>query len=117
MIPKQSIFQLAKALEGIPILGALGGSAAARAGLRYGDILLSVNGIRTKTVVDYVEAKALRNDGMVVVIFRTGTEVRQELTYSASAPVDPAAVLAELISLRIVGGEEDGGGTSDGGAS
>lgn len=118
MIPKQSIFQLAKALEGIPILGALAGSPASRAGLRYGDILLSVNGVRTKTVVDYVEAKGLRQDGMEVVVFRTGNEIRQELTYDTQAsPVDPAAILAELISLRILGDDDVGGGTNEGGAS
>jgi S1-C subfamily serine protease len=108
MIAKQSVFQLAKALEGIPVLGALAGSPAARAGLRYGDILLSVNGVRTKTVTDYVEAKALREDGMEVVVFRTGVEVTHELAYDArSGPVDPAAILAELISLRILGEDDE----------
>ncbi len=116
MIPKQNIFQLAKALEGIPVLGALAGSPAARAGLRYGDILLSVNGVRTKTVVDYVEAKGLREDGMAVVIFRGGVELTQELVYDTSAPpLDPTAILAELISLRILGDDDESGGASGGG--
>ena len=59
MIAKAAFFALAKALEGIPILGTLSGTPAARAGIRYGDILLSVNGRRTKTMLDYVEAKAI----------------------------------------------------------
>ena len=117
MVPKKSVFALAKALDGIPILGTLGGTPAARAGIRYGDILISVNGRRTHNFADYLEAKALRADGMTLVVFRTGAEKLEELTYDESAPpVSPAAVLAELITkrltpteheLELLGGKED----------
>jgi len=104
MIARKSLFELAQALEGIPILGALEGSPAARAGVRYGDILLSVNGQRTRNVADYVAAKNLRPDGMRVVVFRAGEESVIELGYDAPArPVDPASLLAELVALRIGG--------------
>lgn len=108
MIPKKSVFALAKALEGVPVLGTLSGTPAALAGIRYGDVLLSVNGMRTKNVVDYVEAKALRTDGMEVIVFRSGTEKVSELSFSASSstPPDAAKILAELITLRI--GAEEG---------
>ncbi len=114
MITKTSLFALAKALEGIPVLGSLSGTPAARAGIRYGDILLSVNGMRTKTVLDYVEAKALRTDGMDIVIFRTGTEKVERLVYDepSAAPPDPAAILAELVTLRIAGTQDESGGSS-----
>lgn len=109
MIAKQSLFALAKALEGIPVLGTLSGTPAARAGIRYGDILLSVNGMRTRTVLEYVEAKALRSDGMAIVVFRTGTEQVEELTYEESALTpDRAAILAELVTLRIASDAFDG---------
>lgn len=107
MIPKRSVFALAKALDGIPVLGTLQGTPAARAGIRYGDVLLSVNGVRTRTVADYVEAKALRNDGMEVVVFRADGEQIRELTYDANTTTDPAKILAELVTLRI-GAEDDG---------
>jgi S1-C subfamily serine protease len=96
------------------VLGTLSGTPAARAGIRYGDVLISVNGTRTKTVADYVEAKALRNDGMDVVVFRSGSERMEALTYDEpSEPPDPAAILAELVTLRIVGdGLDEGGGSS-----
>ena len=102
MIGKASLFALAKAMEGLPILGTLSGTPAARAGIRYGDILLSVNGTRTRTVLDYIEAKALRTDGMDVVIFRSGTESIQQLRYDEpGVAADPATILAELITMRI----------------
>jgi S1-C subfamily serine protease len=102
MIPKASLFALAKALEGIPVLGALGGSPAARAGIRYGDVLLSVNGRRTKTVLDYIEAKNLRSDGMEVTVFRTGSEKIETLVYDENAEqADPHSILEELVAMRI----------------
>lgn len=113
MIAKAALVALAKALEGIPVLGTLGGTPAARAGIVYGDVLLEVNGRRTRTVVDYIEAKALRDDGMDVVVFRSGKEHRESLVYDARAPdVDPTALLAELMTLRIAGNAFGEGGGS-----
>lgn len=101
MIPKRSVFALARALDGVPVLGTLSGTPAARAGIRYGDILLEVNGMRTRTVADYIEAKALREDGMEIVVFRAGAEQRSDLAYDENVKTDPHALLSELVSLRI----------------
>ena len=96
------------------MLGTLSGTPAARAGIRYGDVLISVNGVRTKTVSDYIEAKALRNDGMEIVVFRSGSETMETLVYDENAPAaDPAAIVAELVTMRIAnGGLDEGGGSS-----
>lgn len=108
MIPRKSLFSLAEALDGLPVLGALAGTPAARAGVRYGDILLSVNGKRVRTVNDYVEAKNSRTDGMDVVVFRAGEERVITLSYQeGSTAVDPAALLAELVTLRLAGAGVD----------
>lgn len=109
MIPRKSLFNLAEALDGLPVLGALSGTPAAKAGVRYGDILLSVNGMRVRSVADYVEAKNLRADGMDVVLFRAGEERIITLAYGeANRAADPAAILAELVTLRVAGtGLED----------
>jgi len=93
------------------VLGALQGTPAARAGIRYGDVLISVNGMRTRTVTDYVMAKDLRRDGMELVVFRAG-EQRIELAYEAErGSVDTAALLAELVTLRLA---PDDGALGDG---
>lgn len=108
MIPRKSLFSLAEALDGLPVLGALSGTPAHRAGVRYGDILLSVNGKRVRTVTDYVEAKNLRTDGMDVVVFRSGEERVITLSYEEGGNAsDPTALLAELVSLRLAGGGLD----------
>ncbi len=112
MVPKSTIFQLAKALDGIPVLGCLDGTPAAKAGVRYGDILLSVNGMRTRSFGDYVEAKALRLDGMTVVIFRSGVETPVELEYKSDrASINPATLLAELAGKRLLATESEGQGS------
>lgn len=96
------------------MLGTLSGTSAARAGIRYGDVLISVNGKRTRTVNDFIEAKALRTDGMEVVVFRGGAEKLEQLRYDENVAPDPAAILAELVTLRIVAGglDDEGGGSS-----
>ncbi len=112
MIAKATLFQLAKALDGLPVLGCLEGTPAALAGVRYGDVLLSVNGHRTRSFADYLEAKALRKDGMQIVVFRQGEEQPVEFEYVANrGPVDPIALLAELASMRVLPGDIGGDGT------
>ncbi len=109
MIAKSQLFDLAKALDGIAVLGCLAGTPAALAGVVYGDILLSVNGRRTRTFAEFVEAKALRTDGMSVVIFRSGEERPLTLEYEMNRPpADPLVLLGELISMRVVPGEIEG---------
>jgi S1-C subfamily serine protease len=101
MVAKSALFQLAKALEGLPVLGCLQGSPAAKAGVRYGDILLAVNGRRTRSFDEYIAAKSLRDDGMHVLLFRSGSEQPIELEYEPNRVAgDPAAILAELIAMR-----------------
>lgn len=102
MMSKRALSQLARVLEGLPILGCLEGRPAARAGIRYGDVLLAVNGRRTRTFLDYVEARDLRSDGMHVVVFRDGQHCTIELAFQpGDAPADPATMLAELSAQRL----------------
>jgi hypothetical protein len=95
MNQQRALFRLAMALEGLPVLGCIEGRTAAEAGIRYGDILLIVNGRRTRTFADYVEAKELREDGMRVVLFRDGKEQTVELVFGDEPPA-AATRLAEL---------------------
>jgi S1-C subfamily serine protease len=112
VISKEALYQLAKALDGLPVLGCLQGTPAFHAGVRYGDILISVNGMRTRSFEDYLQAKALRSDGMAVVLYRAGQEHPIELEYQASRrAVDPYELLAELAAMRILPGDVRGDDT------
>ena len=102
MMSKRALSQLARVLEGLPILGSLEGRPAARAGIRYGDVLLAVNGRRTRSFLDYLEARDLRSEGMHVLVFRNGAHCQLELTFEpGDAQVEPTALMAELVAKRL----------------
>lgn len=107
MTPKKSVLDLASSLEGVPILATLPDSPASRAGIRYGDILLEVNGVRTRTWVDYLEAKDLREGGMEVVVFRAGQEATLRLAFEPGRTSSAATVLSEVASLRLFGDNDE----------
>jgi S1-C subfamily serine protease len=84
--PMQSRAQLdhlARVLEGIPVWGSMPGTPGHDAGIAYGDILLSVNGVKTSSVEDFVSARRLRSDGASIVLFRNGVELNFELKFRA----------------------------------
>lgn len=60
--------------EGVPVLNIYPGSAADKAGIKAGDILLEVNGHRTKTASDYI--KAIKDSPNLDVLYvRDGVEL------------------------------------------
>ncbi|MBX3156423.1 MAG: hypothetical protein KF773_10525 [Deltaproteobacteria bacterium] len=81
MLSSEQLTRLAAALGGLPILGTRPGSPAARVGIRYGDVLLAVNGIATPDWGAFVEARGARIGGMEVDIFRGGVELKLEVAF------------------------------------
>jgi S1-C subfamily serine protease len=69
--------RLATALGGVPVPGCQAGSPAARAGIRYGDILLSIDGVPTPAWIDLLHAR--RCSPAIVRVFRSGVEFDVEL--------------------------------------
>jgi S1-C subfamily serine protease len=76
----RTIEQLAKLYGGLPLIGCLPGSPADRAGLRFGDIVISVNGMPTRDADEFVAAKGFRDGRMSIVVIRNGAELLIELT-------------------------------------
>lgn len=103
MLKWEDVTRLASRLNGVPVLGCRPGSPAARAGVRYGDILLAVNGRPTPDWASYIEAKATRRGEMKVELFRAGETLTFELALPTQAePVDPALLLDELIESGLM---------------
>lgn len=82
MQKREDLGKLAKTLEGIPVWGCLPGSVAQAAGIQYGDVVMAVNGRRTRDLEDYLAARGLRQDGAEVVVFRNGEERTVQLIFT-----------------------------------
>jgi len=100
MLSPRSLERLAEIYEGIPILGSLPGTPAAHHGLRYGDILIKVNDIRTSKVTDFFRARALDCEHMRVEFVRDGTHCTLTLPLTSGRRPRLEDVKSYLAPLR-----------------
>lgn len=91
--------QIARTLGGIPIWTTFEGSVAHQAGLRYGDIILCVNGRPTPTVQDYFAAKELDSERITLTYFRNGRTTTLTLALRPSS-VRIDSVLSNFVRSR-----------------
>jgi S1-C subfamily serine protease len=73
---------MARIYEGVAIFSVERGSTTHRAGVRAGDILVSVNGRRIRHHSEYGDARKLRSDAIELEVIRHG----RKLTLWAAAP-------------------------------
>jgi S1-C subfamily serine protease len=96
MMSRKQLEEIAETVQGIPVWGCLPGSTAAEAGVRYGDIVVGVNGMPTPTVREYLQARKLRTDGYDLRLFRDGQELTVYVPFRA--PTDTLAALAMQVA-------------------
>lgn len=94
MFSRGNLEKVAEVLQGLPVLGCLREGTAAEAGVRFGDILITVNGVPTPTVGDFVRARALRADGYQIELFRDGETVHLYVPFRKA--MHPMEMLLEL---------------------
>lgn len=73
----------AEIMGGVPIWGVLPESPAARAGVRYGDIVLQVNGVETRTFREFLAAYDANQGRLELEVFRNGERLRMRLPLDA----------------------------------
>jgi S1-C subfamily serine protease len=96
LLTRSSLVNLAQALGGLPVYGCLTGSPAEKAGVRYGDILLSVDGVATPTWDAYVQARERSGASILIRLFRDGAELEVDVPLDRSAACDPLALASAL---------------------
>lgn len=101
MQSRNDLSKLAAALGGLPVLGCLEKSPAAEAGVRYGDILLALDGHPTATWDDFLFARGRAQGQFVARIFRDGGEL-EILVVLRPSTRQPLEVLAELMDRGVV---------------
>jgi S1-C subfamily serine protease len=105
MVSLSDLSRLATVLGGVPIPCCGEGSPAQRAGLRYGDVLLSIDGLPTASWADFFQARQRRTGCITVRVFRQGAEfdVSLDLPSKSRCPRD---VLGRLRQRELQPGAE-----------
>ena len=94
------LVRLAVALGGIPVLACRPVSSAQPVGVRYGDIVLAVNGVKTPDWASFLEARERDGVKMRLALVRDGTRLEIEVELPGATPVDPSSLLADLLTER-----------------
>ncbi len=79
------IERLARTLGGIPVWAVPPGSSARQAGVRFADIILSVNGVPTPTFDDFLRAGRAQLTPLEFKVFRDGRVLKLHYDGSADA--------------------------------
>jgi C-terminal processing protease CtpA/Prc len=96
LLKRQDLIQLARSLNGLPVYGCLPGSPAEKAGVRFGDVLLSVDGLATPTWEAYIEARAHSGESIRLRLFRNGTEFEVDVVLDRSLTHDASTLVSAL---------------------
>ncbi len=101
---RENLERMARIYEGVAIFSVERGSTTHRAGVRAGDILMSVNGRRIRHHSEYSDARRLRSECIELVVMRQGRELRLWATSTRRQPAtaeDPIETRTESPAQRI----------------
>lgn len=98
-IKPEDIYKMAEIWEGLPVLGLRPGSLFDQVGLRYGDIMLRINGVAPNDVKAFSDAltKGLKANRMEVDFIRCGR--RQTLVKTGVTDDKPEDFSEEALEL------------------
>ncbi|MGC4093734.1 MAG: PDZ domain-containing protein [Polyangiaceae bacterium] len=96
MLKRSDLVHLAEALGGLPVYGCLRGSPAERAGVRYGDVVLSVDGQATPTWDAYLAARERSANSIHLRLFRDGSELEVDVPLDRVTGYDAGSLASAL---------------------
>jgi S1-C subfamily serine protease len=90
---REDLERMARIYAGVAIFSVERGSPTHRAGIRAGDILMSVNGRRIRHHSEYGDARKLRRECIELVIIRQGRKLTLWATGTPTATVTEQAAV------------------------
>jgi len=93
--------ELINAFKGVPLLGLAPDSPAELAGMKSGDLIVAVNGVRTEDVVDYLSAKERCKTAMQVVFLREQVYYEATLHWGTDSELPTAETVAAGRATRL----------------
>ena len=98
---KQELKEMAKILGGTAVYAVIPGSISDKMGIQAGDILLSVNGMKTPTIDEYLVAAKLDADNYrTMVIWRNGEELNFKIN-TAESQLSEKEVAEAMEKLKV----------------
>jgi len=82
MFKWEDLEKIAEILGGVVVRGSSKNGAAARAGVREGDIVIRANGVATPSIAALARAKRVRQDGVTLELYRHGQYLQVEVLFS-----------------------------------
>lgn len=77
---KKTVDEMGEIVKGVPVYVSFKGQPAFNAGIRQGDIIIAVNGMKTPTADEYIEAAKLDDEKRIIQVWRNGQELTFELS-------------------------------------
>jgi S1-C subfamily serine protease len=96
MRKRSDVVALANALGGLPVFGCLAGSPADLAGIRYGDIVMSLDGCATPSWDMYLAVRERSGTVIALKLFRDGAELDVRVDLRAGSTPPPADIASVL---------------------
>lgn len=103
MISLSDLNAIARAAEGVPVWGVFRNGPAAEAGVQSGDVILSCNGQRTKTIDDYVAAMKHDTAGSRhILLLRDGAELELVLHVGEEPAITMEQAVEEIARENMI---------------
>jgi predicted metalloprotease with PDZ domain len=93
--------ELINPFKGVPLLGLMPDSPAELAGMKPGDLIVAVNGVRTEDVADYLSAKERCKTAMQVVFLREQVYYEATLHWGTDTDAPTADAVAAGRATRL----------------